>query len=321
METSTPTYSYKETRLDLDSTTQGSTVAIRLPTQGASIYPSRNAPKRPHIAEIPIAEDENAFRARHLASAASIYHRTHYQSPKSFLWRILEDGKVLSVQSVDISKPSTVADANITLRLTLPSAVKPGCIALADSKEHDVLSVFLLTESKQLNTLTLRPDHFRKAASTEDNVGDWCKTYSSAAFSLKAPHRMVALSADELLISTIDGALLRLERNSGGDGMAIYTAIFCWMLTVYRLCLEGGTLQRRWMGFACSLHAHFQQFLYHCVRWTAPGARYCYVHSFARCIYTWEAICFHGLPGSPTASLEPLDWKIGLHERHARSGA
>ncbi|PVH87374.1 hypothetical protein DL98DRAFT_649633 [Cadophora sp. DSE1049] len=218
MENSTPTYAYKETRLDLDSTTQGSTVAIRLPAHGASTYSSRSAQKRPHIAEIPIAEDENAFRARHLASAASIYHRTHHQSPRSFLWRILEDGKVLSIQSVDISKPSTVADANITLRLTLPSAIKPGCIALADSKEHDILSVFILTESKQLYTLTLRPDHFRRAASTEDNVGDWCKTYSSAAFSLKAPHRLVALSADELLISTVDGALLRLEKNSGGDG-------------------------------------------------------------------------------------------------------
>ncbi|KAH7330131.1 nucleoporin Nup120/160-domain-containing protein [Rhexocercosporidium sp. MPI-PUGE-AT-0058] len=220
METSTPTYAYKETRLDLHSTTQGSTVAIRLPTHGASTYPSRTAQKRPHVAELPVAEDENAFRARHLASAASIYHRTHYQSPRSFLWRILEDGKVLSIQSVDVSKPSTVADANITLRLTLPSAVKPGCIALADSKDHDILSVFILTESKQLYTLTLRPDHFRRAASTEDNVGDWCKTYSSAAFGLKAPHRLVALSADELLISTIDGALLRLERNSGGDGSA-----------------------------------------------------------------------------------------------------
>ncbi|KAL2067168.1 hypothetical protein VTL71DRAFT_1592 [Oculimacula yallundae] len=220
MQNFNPIYSYKETQLDLDSTTQGCTVAIRLPVHGASTYPSRATQKRPHIAEIPVAEDENAFRARYLASEASIYHRVHHQSPRSFLWRILEDGKVLSIQSVDVSKPSTVADANITLRLTLPSAIKPGCIALSDSKEHDVLSVFILVESKQLYTLTLRPDHFRRAASTEDNVGDWCKLYTSAAFSLKAPHRLVALSADELLISTVDGALLRLERNSGGDGSA-----------------------------------------------------------------------------------------------------
>ncbi|CZT48116.1 uncharacterized protein RSE6_08775 [Rhynchosporium secalis] len=220
MEPSLPTYSYKEIRLNLESTTQGCTVAVRLPSHGASTYSSRATQKRPHIVDVPVAEDENAFRARYLASEASIYHRTYHQSPRSFLWRILEDGKVLSIQSVDISKPSTVADANITLRLTLPSAIKPGCIALSDSKEHDVLSVFILVESKQLYTLTLRPDHFRRAVSTEDNVGDWCKTYSSAAFSLKAPHRLVALSADELLISTIDGALLRLGRGSGGDGSA-----------------------------------------------------------------------------------------------------
>jgi nuclear pore complex protein Nup160 len=218
METANPFYAYKETRLDLDPTTQGSIIAIRLPAHGSTSHSSRASQKRPHIAEPSIAQDERTFRERHLATAASIYYRIHHKSPRSFLWRILEDGKVLSIRAVDVSKQANTADASLTLHLRFPEAVMPGCIAFSDSKEHDVLSVFVLTESKLLYTLSLRPDYFRRPASTEDNVADWCKSYSSSVFSFKQPHRMVTLSADELFVALQDGSLLKLERNSGGDG-------------------------------------------------------------------------------------------------------
>jgi nuclear pore complex protein Nup160 len=218
MESPSPFYAYKETRLDLEPATQGSTVAIRLPPHVASTIPSRTAHKRSQITEIPIAEDEVAFRRSYLATAASIYHRSHHKSPRSFLWRVLEDGKVLSVRAVDVSRSSNSADANLTLRLTFPSRIIPGCIALSDSNNHDILSIFVITESKHLYTLTLRPDFFRKPSSTEDNVDDWCKSWVSNA-SFKHPLRLAALGADQLLISAHDGSLLKLDRNSGGDGM------------------------------------------------------------------------------------------------------
>ncbi|CAG8982746.1 hypothetical protein HYALB_00001027 [Hymenoscyphus albidus] len=208
---------YKETRLDLESTAQGSTVAIRLPPHGLSLWPTRTA-KRPHIVEIPVAEDEDLFKQRHLATEASVYHRANKAFPRSFLWRVLENGKVLSIRAVDFSKPATKEESHLTLRLHLPSPALPSCIALSDSEEHDSLSVFVLTESNHLYTLTLRPDFFRKPASTEGNVADWSKSYLCAAFSFKHPHRLVALTADELLISLIDGGLLKLNRKSGGDG-------------------------------------------------------------------------------------------------------
>jgi len=217
METLPTVYAYRETRLNLDPSTQDSTVAIRLPAPGAP-WSSRIAQRRPHIVEIPVAEDEATFKQRHLATAASIYHRVHHKSPRSFLWRVLEDGKVLSIQAVDVSRQPNVADANLTLRLSFPSRIVPTCVALSDSDAHDVLSVFVMTESKYLYTLNLRPDHFRKPSSTEDNVGDWCRSYSSSSLTFKYCHRLVALAADVLLLSFTNGELLRLTRKSGGDG-------------------------------------------------------------------------------------------------------
>jgi nuclear pore complex protein Nup160 len=208
---------YKETRLNLDPTTQNSTISIRLPQHGASISSSK-AQRRFETSETSIAEDENTFRQKNLATAASIYHRKHHKTPKSFLWRILEDGKVLSVRAVDISKQAGVAEANLTLRFYFASPIKPGCIAFSDSKEHDVLSAFVLTDDNNLYTLSLRPDHFRRPSSTEDNIGDWCKPYLSGQFGFKKAFRMVALGADEILLSYTNGELTRLARKSGGDG-------------------------------------------------------------------------------------------------------
>jgi nuclear pore complex protein Nup160 len=208
---------------------------------GASTY-SRAASKRSRLVELPVAEDENAFRQRYLASAASIYHRTHYKSPRSFLWRVLEDGKVFSIRSVDVSRASKAVDANLTLRMSIPSAIRQGCIAIMDSPEHDTLSVFFLTENKQLYTLTLKPEYFRKAASTEDNVGEWCKIYNSAGLGIKHPHRLVALGVDDLLISMIDGGLLRLNRSSGAGSKTARQNALKYLLTLRRFSLEGDTL-------------------------------------------------------------------------------
>ncbi len=238
-------YSYKETRLDLDPTTQGSTVSIRLPPPGASTWPLKTAQKRSHVTEVPVAEDENSFRQRHLAIAASIYHRTHHKSPRSFLWRILEDGKVLAIRVVDVSSQVNSPDANLTLRLSFSSRIIPACVAFSDSKEHDVLSAFVLTDTNHLYTLSLRPDYFRRPSSTEDNVIDWCKSSLSSGVSLKKAFRLVALGADELLLSNVDGGLLRLSRISGGDGTWEYIAQrFGYpLLTRARFCLERYTLQ------------------------------------------------------------------------------
>lgn len=207
-----PFYAYKETRLNLDPATQGSTVTISLPTSGASTWPSRKTQKRPHDAEIPIAEDENAFRKKYLATAASIYHRQYHATPRSFLWRILDDGKILAIRAVDVCRQTNVADATLTLRLSFPSPITPGCVAFADSKEHDLLNVFAVTESRQLYTLGLRPDYFRKTSSTDDNVRDWCKVSIPSSFTIGHPHRLVALSADELLVSSPNGELQKLVR-------------------------------------------------------------------------------------------------------------
>jgi nuclear pore complex protein Nup160 len=73
-----PFYAYKETRLNLDPATQGSTISIHLPSHGASTRSSKQAQKRSSDAEIPIAEDEGQYRQKttnHLEASFGGYWR------------------------------------------------------------------------------------------------------------------------------------------------------------------------------------------------------------------------------------------------------
>jgi hypothetical protein len=130
---------------------------------------------------------------------------------------------------------------------------------LSDSKDHDVLSIFVITDTKHLYTLSLRPDFFRKPSSTEDNVDDWCKSYASSAFTFKHPYRLAALSADQLLISAQDGSLVKLDKNSGGDGRTSpLIKVSMRMLMRSRFYLERNTPQRRRLGPRSAEYDTFQ---------------------------------------------------------------
>jgi nuclear pore complex protein Nup160 len=105
------------------------------------------------------------------------------------------------------------------MRLDFQEEILPSCVALADSEEHEVLNVFVITASKELHTLALRPEFFRRTASIDENISDWCKSCLPAPLTFTFPHRLHASSPLELFISLDNGALLRLTRRAADDGM------------------------------------------------------------------------------------------------------
>ncbi|KAI9797611.1 MAG: hypothetical protein M1833_005394 [Piccolia ochrophora] len=217
---------YKETRLNTTSAFPGATITVRLPAHAPSQSHSRNSQRRHQPAEVPFAEDETAFSKRHLATSTSIYFRINHTYPRSFHWRILEDGRVLSIQSADLSRPPGIQhDAALTLRLVFPNAIRPSGIAFADTDSHHAFNLFVLTKSNDLYTIALRPDFFQRPSSTDSNVGDWCKTFLPSSFSFRYPHRLVARNPYDLLVSLHDGGLLRLTRKATDNG-ALWTETF-----------------------------------------------------------------------------------------------
>ncbi|KAL4812401.1 nucleoporin Nup120/160-domain-containing protein [Aspergillus spinulosporus] len=210
---------YKDTQVDLRPYSPSTIVNIPIPTQTGSQNRARLTISSLTDFVESTAKDEDEFARRYIATQGSVYFRKRNVYPRAFLWRVVNESKVLEIQCVDLTKGGIENhEYNITLRLDFQERILPSGVALADLEDHDVLNLFVITASKELHTLALRPEFFRKQASIDQNISDWCKSYIPAPLAFSYPHRLYASSPLELFISLDSGALLRLTRRAADDG-------------------------------------------------------------------------------------------------------
>ena len=213
---------YKENKLDFRAL-PGNVVDIQIPTHDND---SRQA--RCSIASGPSREplhisDENDYAKRFLATHGSIYFRQRRAYPRAFMWRVVNDNTVLEIQAADLTRSShDQHEAKLRLRLDFQNSIIPSGVTLADTEDHEVLNVFVLTKSNRLYTLSLRPEFFRRVSSIDESITDWCRSCVPAPLNFAHPHRLHASSTTELFISLDSGALLRLTRRAGDDGNNFY---------------------------------------------------------------------------------------------------
>ena len=211
---------YKETLVDVRPIEENTVVDIEIP-------PAESAQRRVRVSlssgaardDNPPIKDDEDFARRYLATQGSIYFRQRKIYPRTFLWRVVNDSNVLEIQAADLSK--SVVDkheAKLTLRFDFQEAIIPCGVALADTEDHEVLNVFVLTTSRRLHTMTLRPEYFRRVSSIDENIQDWCKSFIPSPLTFTNPHRLHASSTTELFVALDSGALLRLTRRAGDDG-------------------------------------------------------------------------------------------------------
>lgn len=207
-------YLFKETRLNLEPPAPGSVVTIRVPSGASSSRTSQKA-----LRDSP-GDHETIFRRQNLANAAGIYHRQYHTSPRSFLWRVLDDGGLLSIRVVDVCKKDVkTPDALLVLNLQFSTPIQPGCVALSDPQEHDALYVYVLDQACQLFSFTLRPDFFRKRAPQDVSPSELgAKVQAPAGLGFKHPHRLVAVDQDTLLVTVNDGGMIRFDKQTAGSG-------------------------------------------------------------------------------------------------------
>lgn len=208
-------YLYTETRLNLDQGYTNSTVEITLPN-GDSQPAARRV-----LDDAQAGSDEATFARRHVATDGSVYFRREHRYPRSFLWRLLDDRRVLEIQSVDLEQDDKEKEnAMLTLLLRFPAAIRPFCVAFGDPDERDVLEVYAITTDNRLWTLVLHKDFFVNLKATELLTMEWCQSAnpSSISSSDNVPYRLFATSSRMLFASLSSGGLARIFR-TGQDGL------------------------------------------------------------------------------------------------------
>ena len=217
-------YLFKETSLDLESS-RSSVVQIQLPSSS----PFSVRPRQQHrlLKTTSIAKDEDTFSRHCLALSGSTHFSHHSDYPRSILWRVLQEQKILELRSSDLSKSEReTRDAALIIQLCFPVPIKDGGVALADSEEPNILNIFALTKANELYTCAIRRTFFCNVGASEEDVGSWCKIYKPATFSMSTPYRLISGGPSRLIVSLTDGRVLQLTRRKEEDGSR-------WIESVY----------------------------------------------------------------------------------------
>ena len=124
---------HQETRIS--PTPASASEVLHIPTTA-----SRQAGRKRAFDEVAGA-DEESYARKHLATDGSVFFRRKARTPRSFLWRLLDDRKVLEIQCVDVvrsGKPEGTT-RQLTFRLELGSEAVRNGVAFADPEESDAL--------------------------------------------------------------------------------------------------------------------------------------------------------------------------------------
>jgi len=215
---------HRETRLEVDAS-EKSIVQIVLPSSITPSTAARLSPKRRRIERD--VQDEDSFSKRYLATESSIYFcvpysgaTAKYAHPHSILWRVLEEQRILELQVVDlIQHEAQKVEELLSLRFEFAAAIRPNTVCFAepvDEGAHWTLTVFVLTDTAELHTLTLNAESFvQPNAIRMESTPDWHACHTPNAFSYKTPFRMTAQNDGIVWASLNDGSLVKLEKCHG----------------------------------------------------------------------------------------------------------
>ena len=235
---------FQEVRVETRSETFDSVVQFRPPSSTGITFTrttllKRSIPKKP-----PALKTEAGFARCNLATESNVFFSGSGRYPRSFLWRVLNDGLVLEMRSVDLSKSNDQEqDASYVLQFVFTGPIRPSGIAFADSQDEDTLSVFVLAASNELYTLTLKRTFFCSAEASEIDLERWCKVFKPGSLNFTTPHCFLARSSLELILGLNDGRVVRLTRRDSEDGSV-------WHDVIYNDGKWGSSLRSlvRWQG-------------------------------------------------------------------------
>ncbi|PKS11826.1 hypothetical protein jhhlp_001120 [Lomentospora prolificans] len=214
MESRDAQFVFKETRLNLEPSSSALIANIRVPAPSSH---SRGTFRRHSGNHGKDSDEETAFALKNLSPASSIFKRTSFASPSNFLWRVLDDGTVLSLRAVDVCKQQKAPDSSLILNFNFAIPIQPSCVALAETQDHDALFVYAIDQSNHLYSFSLRPDVFSRRSSLDASISDVCRVHLPSSLASRHPHRLLAVTASTLLVTLHDGGLVRLDKNNNSD--------------------------------------------------------------------------------------------------------
>ncbi|KIW67865.1 hypothetical protein PV04_07083 [Phialophora macrospora] len=206
---------YTETAFQVTPATPASVVNLQIPRANGSYDKSKYSSKKPGDGKA-FSKDEQAYSSHILASQSSIYFRESKTYPRTFYWKVVNNGRVLEVQCADFARSEgDTKEAFLTLRFEFQDQIAPCGVTFADLDNSEEIHAFVCTLKNEVFNLCIPTNAFRTTQVLQDeNLSRWCQPMESSTLSIDTVHRIYASSPLDVFISFAGGRIQRLRRES-----------------------------------------------------------------------------------------------------------
>jgi hypothetical protein len=147
--------------------------------------------------------------------------------PRSIAWRILENSTVLELDPLDLNLKQNHQLRKI--RFQIPAEILKNCITVSEDSSSENIVIDFLSKTSHVYTIYFSPSEFleniKQSMSdighslTEENAYKWRKVQYPYHFDFNRSQLLYNVSVNVLVVSTLDGSLVKLTRRSPLDDM------------------------------------------------------------------------------------------------------
>lgn len=160
-----------------------------------------------------LASDESTYSLEYLATSSSIFTRsTNHHYPRSFLWRVVANSRLLEIQVADFSRNESDKEHDRLLAFEFQDAIAQRGISVCEKEKNNAICFFVLTETNEIHRLVIEVDRFAggQAATAHTPV-------PASSLTIDTAHQIHAVTPDELYISFTSGRIQRCQKDEGQD--------------------------------------------------------------------------------------------------------
>lgn len=208
---------YQEIAFAATPPTSASLLEFQIPRKDGSYDKSKFSKNHAKERESYI-KDEASYSSHFLASQSSIYFRQAKTYPRTFLWKVVSDGRALQVRCADLARgEDEQQEAYITLSFVFQDDISPSGVSLADFDTGDELYVFVCTRGKEIFSLQIPTTAFQAPDAISNDVAQWCKPLDLSSLVFETVHQLYASTPFEFFLSFASGRVQKVTRRSKDD--------------------------------------------------------------------------------------------------------
>ncbi|OQV05409.1 hypothetical protein CLAIMM_10157 [Cladophialophora immunda] len=209
---------YTETAFQVTAPSADSVIRLRVPRKNGSYDKPKSSSSRSENGRA-WRSDQHSYSSHVLASQSSIYFRASKTYPRTFYWKVVNNGRVLHVQCADFARSEAdLHEAYLTLQFEFQDQIIPRGVTFADSENIDEISAFVCTDRNEIFNLRMPTSAFRDSHVLQsENLSQWCQPLESSTLGIDTVYRIYANTPLVVVISFASGRLQRLKRRSVHD--------------------------------------------------------------------------------------------------------